>query len=448
MNDCIRCRKRSPPFSHFIIFCFALTPTIPSLAQQRLQAVYSVPYQVPTEASIKTSLDRLRNYLDTVTPYRLVDAAGNFLTDLSQITKETALAKGDFRLTFYQWGVTYSGMMLSGQATGDTAYTAYAKRRLGFMADVIPAFRKLYQKSPDRLNPFRQQIDPKALDDAGSMCAAMVKAMGAGYAQGLRPVVNTYLDYITNKQHRLKDGTLARNTPFPNTLWLDDMYMSIPALAQGGALTGDAKYFDDATRQVLQFSQRMFDKAKGIYVHGWVQGPGPHPSFHWGRANGWAVMAMVELLDVLPPTHPQHKAVVAQLQAHLTGLCGYQSGTGLWHQLIDRSDTYLETSASAMFTFALARAINRGWMDRRTFGPACLLAWNALAQKINARGQVEGGCQGAGIAFDLAYYYYRPVDVYAEHAYGPMLLAGAEVMTLLRNHPFGTEANTIKLKGD
>ena len=46
---------------------------------------------------------------------------------------------------------------------------------------------------------------------------------------------------------------LARNRPQKNTLWLDDLYMVLPAIAQMGKLTGDKKYFDDAVKQVLQF---------------------------------------------------------------------------------------------------------------------------------------------------------------------------------------------------
>ena len=73
---------------------------------------------------------------------------------------------------------------------------------------------------------------------------------------GLRPVIDNFMQYISTKEFRLPDGTLARNRPLPNTLWLDDLYMSIPALAQMGKLSGDKKYFDDAVRQLAQFSAR------------------------------------------------------------------------------------------------------------------------------------------------------------------------------------------------
>jgi len=258
-------------------------------------------------------------------------------------------------------------------------------------------------------------------------------------------MADNYIAYISSKEFRLPDGTLARNRPQRNTLWLDDLYMSVPALAQMGKLTGNTRYFDDAVKQVLQFSARMFNKEKGLYMHGWVQGMDVHPQFNWARANGWALLAMAELLDVLPDAHPGRKAVLTQFQALAKGLAAYQSGHGLWHQLLDRNDSYLETSATAIYTYCFARGVNRGWLNAMAYAPAALLAWNAVASKVSAGGQVEGTCVGTGMAFDPAFYYYRPVNVYAAHGYGPVLLAGAEVINLLKRHTFGINDSSLQL---
>lgn len=425
-----------------------------SYSQQHVKPKYPVTYAVPAASDIKEALDRVKNYLDTTTPYQLIDKSGNPVTDLQNINKDVSLKKSTYRINFYQWGVTYSGMLSGGAITGDTSYTNYTMNRMRFIADAIPAFSALYAKEKNNDNPFVRQIDPKSLDDAGSMCAAMIKTLRAGGPPNLRPLIDKYIKHVSRKdsvsimQFRFADGTLARNEPNKNTIYLDDMYMSIPALAQAGKLTGDNKYYDDAVKQVLQFSKRLFNKEKGIYMHGWVQEMNPHPEFHWGRANGWAIMAMVELLDVLPANHAGRKPVLNQLQAFIKGLANYQSGSGLWHQLIDKQDSYLETSGSAMFTFGIAKAINKGWINALTYGPMCILAWNGVQSKINALGQVEDGCQGTLVAFDPAYYYNRPVDVYAEHAYGPVLLAGAEVIAMLKKYKFIEDRGVIVLGQD
>ena len=207
----------------------------------------------------------------------------------------------------------------------------------------------------------------------------MIKTESLRKNKHLRPLIDNYINYISNKQQRLSDGTLSRNRPLPNALWLDDLYMSVPALAQMGKLTGEKKYFDDACKQITQFSGRMFNKTKGLYMHGWIQGMNPHPEFYWARCNGWALLAMSELLDVLPSDHPSAKVILEQFRIHATGLVSYQHGTGFWNQLIDHNDTYLETSATAIFTYCIAHGINKGWLDPQAFGPAQF--WDGMRYK-------------------------------------------------------------------
>jgi rhamnogalacturonyl hydrolase YesR len=198
-------------------------------------------------------------------------------------------------------------------------------------------------------------------------------------------------------------------------------------------------------KQITQFAPRMFNKDKGLYMHGWVQEMTVHPEFHWARANGWAIMTKVELLDVLPEDHPGRPAVLELLRAHARGLAQQQSGSGFWHQLLDRNDSYLETSATAIYAYAISHAINKGWLDAKAYGPMALLAWNAVSTKVNAQGQVEGTCVGTGMGFDPAFYYHRPVNVYAAHGYGPVLLAGAETIRLLQQHPSEINDSSVQL---
>jgi rhamnogalacturonyl hydrolase YesR len=412
-----------------------------------LKPDYAVPYGAPSVSAVKEVLNRVHHYLDSTTPAKFVDRrTGAEVKNVSAPDTNIAVKQGDFRLTSYEWGVTYSGMLLATEATGDKRFADYTKERVHFIADAVPAFRTLYQKYPKVNNPFRQPVAPHALDDAGAVCAAMIKTLRAGGKASLRPLIDSYMDYVSNKEFRLPDGTLARNRPQKNTIWLDDLYMSVPALAQMGKLTGDKKYYDDAVKQILQFSKRMFNKEKGLYMHGWVQEMEVHPEFRWGRANGWALMAMVELLDVLPENHEGWKPVLEQLQAHVKGLAQYQSGKGFWHQLLDRNDSYLETSATAIYTYCLARAINKGWIDKLAYSPMCLLGWNAVSTQVNKVGQVENTCVGTGMAFDPAFYYYRPVNVFAAHGYGPVILAGAEVINLLKNYAFEINDSSVQLK--
>jgi unsaturated rhamnogalacturonyl hydrolase len=408
---------------------------------------YPVPYEPMPKEEIKKVLDKVFNYLDAVTPAQMINKKTNeIVTDVSKIDSNTTLQKADFRLTSYEWGVTYSAMLWAGEITGDKKYTNYVKDRFNFLATWMPAIKKLKTAGGYKSNnyPLKQPIEPHALDDAGAVCAAMIKATTAGINNNLQPQIDHLIDWVANKEFRFKDGTLARNRPQQNTLWLDDLYMGVPALAQMGKLTGDKKYFDDAVNQIKLFSQRMFINEKGVYMHGWVESMETHPEFKWARANGWALMAMVELLDVLPENHEGRDDVLQQLKAHAKGLASYQSATGFWHQLLDREDSYLETSATAIYTYCIAHACNNGWLNPVTYAPVASLAWNAVTTKINDKGQVEGTCVGTGMAFDPAFYYHRPVNVFAAHGYGPVILAGAEMYKMAEKNKFKMNDSSVQ----
>ena len=408
----------------------------------RIPPAYPVPYAPASIAEIAEVLDRVHGYLAAVTPPKLVDrATQEEIVDRAQPLTNAVPARGDFQVVSYEWGVTYSGMLLAAEVTGDAKYRDYVADRFKFIAEVAPLFAASVADLPrapvaGRMpeawrTPFRSVNAPRSLDDSGAMAAAMIKAARGGlHAEALRPFIDRYLSWISKAQYRLPDGTLARHRPLEDSLWLDDLYMSVPALAQMGALTGERSYFDDAVKQIVQFSERMFVGEKGLYMHGWIGGMEPHPVFHWGRANGWAILAMTELLDVLPKDHPGREKVLALYRAHVRGIAATQGGAGLWHQLMDRNDSYLETSASAIFTYCIARGVNQGWLDARAYVPVVSLGWNAVTKQVNAKGQVENVCVGTGMGFDPAFYYYRPVSMYAAHGYGPVLLAGAEMIAL------------------
>ena len=392
-------------------------------------------YGIPTTEQVKQTMDRVLHYIDAQTPAVLVDRrTGQEVTRMKDINEYTQLKQGGFRLTSYEWGVTYSGVLAAYDVTGDDAYRDYVNKRHRLLADMAPWFQKVYQKHKDIDVNVRRVIDPHALDDAGAVATSMMK--NKGNEELLLPLINNYTDYILNKEFRLADGTFARLRPQKNTVWLDDMFMGIPAVAYLGKLTGDAKYYDEAAKQVMLFAQRMWVKEDGLFRHGWVEAMNPHPAFYWGRANGWALLTMCEVLDVLPENHASRPQILNLLQAHIQGLSRLQHHDGFWHQLLNRSDTYLETSATAIYTYCIAHAINQGWVDAKAYGPVALLGWQAVNGSVNGRGQVENVCVGTGMGFDAAFYAYRPVHVMAAHGYGPTIWAGAEIIRLLqRQHP-------------
>lgn len=383
-----------------------------------LQPDYKIPYGVPAKEDIKADLDRILAFLETATP--------------AAVTEDGKLQQGSFRLASYEWGVTYSAMLKAGEVTGDQAFTDYTVSRHSFLAEQAPKWTEIAEAGGEIDGQMRQVVAPKVLDDAGAVCVSMIRDMVIHPELGLRSIIDHYMEVIEN-EYRLDDGTLARNRPLPNAVWLDDMFMGVPAMAWYGKMTGDSRYFDEAVEQIRLFKQKMWVPEKKLFRHGWVESMDEHPAFHWGRANGWAILTLCEVLDALPENHPARPELLDLYRQHVSGLHALQSSEGFWHQLLDRNDSYLETSATAIFAYCFAHGINEGWIDAQTYGPSVCLAWNAVSTMIDDEGKVNGTCVGTGMGFDPAFYYYRPVSAYAAHGYGPVVFAGAEVIRLLEN---------------
>jgi unsaturated rhamnogalacturonyl hydrolase len=403
---------------------------------------YPVPYKKPVPAEIAAALHRIRAYMEAQTPTRVVLGSGAPVVDFRTPVKEALVATGeaDFGLQVYEMGVVHAGMLKAAAVTGDARFTDMTRRHFDFIADKLPYFRAQEARFHlERANAFSRFLDPRSLDDAGAMCAAMIRARLAKVGPDLAAQIGVCGDWVAKTQFRLADGTLARQRPQAVSLWADDMYMGVPALAELGRMSGERAYFDDAVKNVLQMSGYLFNPRLGIYTHGWNANNPDAPQFYWGRANGWAVLAMSDLLDVLPKDHPGYPKVLEQLRKALRGIAQYQSGSGLWHQMLDRSDSYLETSASAIFTYVFAHAVNEGWISPTTYGSIALAGWAGVSTRINAAGQVEGTCVGTTFASDQVYYYHRPVSSAALHGYGPALLAGAEIIRLVQNPAFAIE---------
>ena len=421
--------------------------------------VYPVSYVVPTVAEVRAVVDRIQDRFVRNAVFQVFDATtGKPITNFSIPNKNAFIP--DTIEPFVGWsypnGVSLSACHALTQVTGDTSYANFAIRYFDFTFKSMPYFRQMKEKGLIKNHIYEKMINMKALDHCGSISAALIKTEKVKHDPRFRSWIDTVANYISNKQFRLQDGTIARERPQPESLWGDDMYMCIPFLAQMGSLTGDAKYYDDAVKQVIQLSDRLFNKELGLYDHGWNENSSEYdPEFHWARANAWCTTAMAELLSVLPQDHPGHDKVLHLYRSHLKRIAELQDGTGLWHNMLDRSETFLETSASALFVYSIAKGINEGWISH-VYGPVAITGWNAVASKVLANGEVSGIVEGTTFANDNTYYFYRGTSSKTSF-YGTVLTAGAEVMRLLNNPkleiiaPKPNSVNSamhFKLKGD
>lgn len=407
--------------------------------------VYPVPYEFPTVEGIKEVLDRVRGYYESTSTLRIIDSqSGKEITDFSVPNKNAQVSEGFASEWTYTHGVVLSAFDYIDDVTGDPAFFDNNTEFYDLVIKTLPYFMKNREAfGTEARAGWGRTPYFHALDDCGSIGAAMIKTYLKDQNEDYLDLINTTADYISNKQFRLEDGTLARHRPQYQSIWADDLYMSVPFLANMAVLSGDDSYFDDAIRQILQMAERLYIPQKELFDHGWSVTSGDYdPRFYWGRANGWTLMAMAELLDLLPEEYPRREEVLHLYRSMIRSLAGLQDGTGFWHNMLDKTDTYLETSCTAMFTFAVAKGINEGWINH-VYGPVAITGWNAINTRVLDNGAVDGTCEGTTFAHDNTYYYYRGRSIYATHGYGPVLYAGAEMIRLLQNDKIEVQKATI-----
>lgn len=432
----------------FLLVILLLSPMLPAQedAPGRIPE-YPVPYEYPTVDGIKDVLNRVRAYYESTSPQIIVDAeTGEEISDFSKPNEQARVSSGFSSEWSYTHGVVLSAFAYIDDVTGDESFFANNAEFYGFVIEHLPYFRANAEEFGRQAGGWPEIVDMHALDHCGSIGAAMIKTYLKTENEDYLELIDIIADYISNKQFRLEDGTLARHRPQYQSLWADDLYMSVPFLANMGVLTGDTGYFDDAVRQILQMADRLYVADKELFDHGWNVTSGDYdPRFYWARANGWALMAMAELLDVLPEDYPGRDEILHLYRSMIRSLAGLQDGTGFWHNMLDKTDTYLETSATAMFTFAVAKGINEGWISH-VYGPVALTGWNAVTTKVLANGAVDGTCEGTTFAHDNTYYYYRGKSIHATHGYGPVLYAGAEMIRLLGNDEIDVQIARINAR--
>ena len=189
-----------------------------------------------------------------------------------------------------------------------------------------------------------------------------------------RAIMNLY-EQVEN-QPRTEAGAYWHKAVYPGQVWLDGLYMGEPFIATYAHQTHQDELYDGVVEQLKIAAEKTYDPATGLYRHAWDEtrsmpwaDPETGQSAHcWGRALGWYAMALTDVLDLLPETHPGRADLIALLDGILTALPKYADPeTGMWYQVLDcpgREGNYLEATCSAMFTYVYMKADRKGYHAR------------------------------------------------------------------------------------
>ncbi|WP_059044401.1 glycoside hydrolase family 88/105 protein [Paenibacillus rubinfantis] len=277
----------------------------------------------------------------------------------------------------------------------------------------------------------------RMLDNCGSFGSAMLQAsLDGGEPAESRKIADRISDFMLKRLERREDGAFYRRCEgeySADTMWADDLYMSAPFLARYSEISGEADAINEAAKQFLRFKRYLYMSDQQIMSHVYDFKYGKPTRVPWGRGNGWVLFSLTELLERLPEDHADREQLLTMFRELSEGIAALQSASGLWHQVLNRADAYLEASCTAMFVYAFSRGIRFGWLDRKEpYAEAAIKGWRGLtAEAIDRQGNVHGVCSGSRYSFSPFYYMEDLRTVRNDnHGIGIMMLAAVEVLQL------------------
>jgi unsaturated rhamnogalacturonyl hydrolase len=345
----------------------------------------------------------------------------------------------------YSPAVMSLGLVRLGEVTGNDAYIQFGTRAIAshLNADGTIKTYKEEDYNIDNIPPGKVLL---AAIDRGVKNEAYVTA------------VKTLRDQMS-KHPRTSEGGFWHKKRYPHQMWLDGLYMASPFLAQYAGIFKEPALYDDVAKQIILMDRHSYDPATGLYWHAWDEShtqswadpkTGFSPNF-WSRAIGWYGMAIVDSLDYMPVSQPEIDEIVSILKRLADGVVKWQDPkSGVWWQVTNlgtKEGNYLESSGSAMFVYALAKGVNKGYLPREKYLSAILKGYEGLLKtfiKQNPDGSIRltKVCQGAGLGYMMAdgktprdgsfnYYISEPIVDNDPKGTGPFVMAGIEVQKML-----------------
>jgi unsaturated rhamnogalacturonyl hydrolase len=380
---------------------------------------------------------RVADHVLAQTTGRLIDrSTGQTFEESAGLEPKPEISiESKFNAWFYQTWLLADGMRRVAESLDEAKYRGYGERNLAFLFRDMDYFQRQHDAQmkaapvgDGKLSPIGFYFEIDALWQTG-LAPLVLEGYAAAKDLKYEPFLGRMRSFL-DANPRFDDGAFYREK---KGMMTDDPYMTVPFLVREWQRTGEAGQLDAAIAQVLGTHARLFDAERGLLRHLWdLKTQKPAGEF-WGRGNGWTVLAHVEVLAALPMDHPRRPEVLAAFVKHMSGLRACADKDGGWHQVLDHPESWLETSATGMLTYGMARGVNEGWLDA-SFAEVAVKGWKALQSKVTADGDLLDVC-GSTDTGDLDYYLKRPRLQGDLHGFGSYLLAGAEIVRLQKAIP-------------
>jgi unsaturated rhamnogalacturonyl hydrolase len=310
---------------------------------------------------------------------------------------------------FYADGLYLHGVYFAYKRLGDASYLAQIKSWADRNVNGSASYDSLDAMQPTLalLDMYRETKDAKY----GTAPAAVAKRLETNY-----PKTNDGGFWHTDT------GSFGANQ-----LWGDGVFMNLPPYVNYGELFSNSKAIDTATQQLIIYDKHLATPSN-LHVHQWNASTNKQSCCVWCRAEGWYEMALLMVLDFVPATHPDRGALLEIVQRLAKGVAATQDpATGRWWQVMDKpneSGNWLETSCTAMHTYFLSRASEKGYIDAATYAPLAIKGFTGEMQMVSSPSnvQIKNICPGTGVLASAAEYYARPPSTNDNHGLGAFLL--------------------------
>lgn len=197
---------------------------------------------------------------------------------------------------------------------------------------------------------------------------------------------------------------------FDGQLWDDTLYMTVLFVARMGVIEKDKYLTEESIRQFLVHIKYLADRKTGLFYHGWTfDGCHHFADALWGRGNAWYTAGLVDYLSMISVERGVKEFLLTTLEYQVEALAKFQDESGLWHTIINDSETYLETSASSGFAYGILKAVREGLLPEK-YEKIGMKAVEGVLKKIDENGVVHGVSGGTPV-FQKIEDYVREVPV-------------------------------------
>lgn len=371
----------------------------------------------------------LRQYADAIvkeTAFEFTDkeTGEKYASTKNLQIKQNLTIESEFLHWRYTSALVYDGLFELGKALDEDKYINFGNRAFTFFFDNKDYYEKV-KKQGYSIEGLENFVRFKGIWNDGAQTAALINVykedQRKDYLDYMKQVADFYFNFDQNNSQKQSNKNI------------DQIYTKGVFMARMGQLTGEAKYFDYCVKEVLETDSLFYHPMTGLYSQYYYPQLSVTNNIKWLRGIGWAAIGIVNILSDLPKDHPGYEKVVKVFQKMVIGISAYQTKSGLWRHLVDRADCFEETSGSTYVVYAVAKGINDGFLDP-IYRDVAMVGWKGIVSMQDADGSIKNVTSGVSGSTSPAYYYTNSIGESSSHLYGPLFLAGTEMMKLYKKY--------------